>query len=81
LVHLYGLTEAGPSGLMVPPERHGAGLARIGAYGMPVGTRGFNEWISWRIADSDGEPVPAGEVGSCHRSSRGTGSDRRGQRR
>jgi len=63
LVHLYGLTEAGPSGLMVPPERHGAGLARIGAYGMPVGTRGFNEWISWRIADSDGEPVPAGEVG------------------
>jgi len=63
LVHLYGLTEAGPSGLLVSPELHHAALARIGPYGMPVGTRGFNEWVTWRVGGPDGEPVSVGNTG------------------
>ena len=63
LVLIYGLTEAGPTGLLVPPERHAEALARTGAYGAPIGTQGFNDWISWRVAGVDGESVAVDEVG------------------
>jgi acyl-CoA synthetase (AMP-forming)/AMP-acid ligase II len=63
LVLIYGLTEAGPTGLMVPPQRHSEALSRAGVYGVPIGTQGFNNWISWRVARPNGESVDIDEVG------------------
>lgn len=66
LVHLYGLTEAGPTGLLVPPERHHEALEHIGSYGMPIGSTGFTDWVKWRVADSTGSEVRPGQVGEIH---------------
>lgn len=70
LVHLWGLTEGGTAGLMLPPELHGEGVERAGDYGLSIGTEGFNDWIKFRIAreddDSDAEPGEIGEL--CLRS-------------
>ncbi len=56
LMHLMGLTEGGPTGLYLHPEDHGT---KPGS----VGNKGFSESTRFRIADEEGEPVPAGEVG------------------
>jgi acyl-CoA synthetase (AMP-forming)/AMP-acid ligase II len=63
LVHLYGLTEGGTSGLMVPPEAHQEAVEAAGVHGMAVGTRGFNDWIDYQLVDDDGADVAEGEIG------------------
>jgi len=63
LVHLWGLTEGGTAGLLLPPERHADGVARATELGLAIGTEGFNEWVRFRLArDDDGDAAP-GEVG------------------
>jgi acyl-CoA synthetase (AMP-forming)/AMP-acid ligase II len=66
LVHLWGLTEGGTSGLLLPPERHAEGVARAGELGLAIGTEGFNEWVRFRVAreddDADSEPGEVGEL-------------------
>lgn len=63
IVSLYGLSEGGPCGLMVDPEDHAEAVRRIGAYGLPIGRRGFNDWVEYRVVADSGEEVPAGEPG------------------
>lgn len=63
LVSLYGLSEGGPCGLMVEPEDHAEAVRRVGRYGIPVGRRGFNDWVEFKIVDEGGEPADAGETG------------------
>lgn len=63
LAIVYGLTEGGTSGLMLDPEDHAEAVRRHGDYGMPIGRRGWNEWVDWRVADDDGGEVPPGQVG------------------
>jgi acyl-CoA synthetase (AMP-forming)/AMP-acid ligase II len=63
LVHLYGLTEGGTSGLMVPPEQHAEAVSLAGKYGMAIGSQGFNDWIDFKVAAGDGSSAPDGEVG------------------
>lgn len=60
---IYGLTEGGTSGLLLDPEDHAEAVRRHGPYGMPIGTRGWNEWVEWGITDMDGNDVAPGEVG------------------
>jgi acyl-CoA synthetase (AMP-forming)/AMP-acid ligase II len=64
LVHLWGLTEGGTAGLLLPPELHSEGVRRAGQYALSIGTEGFNEWIKFRVAseDGDGDAEP-GEIG------------------
>lgn len=66
LALIYGLTEGGTSGLILDPEDHEEAVRRHGQYGMPIGRRGWNEWVEWKIARPDGDPVAAGEVGEIH---------------
>lgn len=60
---VYGLTEGGTSGLLLDPDDHEEAVRRHGQYGMPIGRRGWNDWVQWRIADHDDSDVAAGEVG------------------
>ncbi len=63
LLHLYGLTEAGTGGLLLPPEQHAEAVVRAGRYGLSIGTRGFNDWIDFRVVNGTGDAVEPGEVG------------------
>lgn len=63
LVHLWGLTEGGTAGMLLPPERHAAAVERAGEYGLAIGSEGFNEWVRWRIVRSDDSDASQGEVG------------------
>ncbi|MGH2761681.1 MAG: class I adenylate-forming enzyme family protein [Thermoleophilaceae bacterium] len=63
VVSLYGLSEGGPCGLMVDPGDHFEAVRRVGPYGLPIGRRGYNGWVEYRIVSEDGEPVPPGEPG------------------
>jgi len=69
LVHLYGLTEGGTAGTLLPPERHEEAVRRAGRYGLSIGNQGFKEWIGIRLLDEDGRDVRPGDVGEiCLRS-------------
>ena len=64
LVHLWGLTEGGTAGLMLPPELHSEGVKRAGEYGLSIGTEGFNDWIEFKIVrEGDDSEAKLGEVG------------------
>ncbi|MFO7264241.1 MAG: long-chain fatty acid--CoA ligase [Bacillaceae bacterium G1] len=52
--NLCGLTEAGPGGVYLPPERH---LEKLGAGGIPVPN------TEVRVVDEQGNDVPPGVVG------------------
>lgn len=60
---VYGLTEGGTSGIMLDPDDHAEAVRRHGAYGLSIGRRPWNAWISFRIAGPDGEDVAPGEIG------------------
>ncbi|MGH2761306.1 MAG: class I adenylate-forming enzyme family protein [Thermoleophilaceae bacterium] len=60
---VYGLTEGGTCGLLLDPEDHREAVRRHGPYGMPIGTRGWNDWVDWRIVGEDGAHAAPGEVG------------------
>jgi len=69
LVHLYGLTEGGTAGILLPPERHEEAVGCAGRYGLSIGNQGFKEWIGIRLLDEDDQDVLPGEVGEiCLRS-------------
>ncbi len=69
LVHLYGLTEGGTSGILLPPDRHEDAVGYAGRYGLSIGTEGFLPWIGFRLLGEDDRDVPTGEVGEiCLRS-------------
>jgi acyl-CoA synthetase (AMP-forming)/AMP-acid ligase II len=59
----YGLTDGGTSGVMLDPEDHAEAVRRHRTYGMPIGRRGWNEWVEHRIVGEDGRDTPAEEVG------------------
>ncbi len=63
LALIYGLTEGGTSGLLLDPEDHQEAVRRHGQYGMPIGRRGWNEWVEWRIAAEGGADIAPGEPG------------------
>ncbi len=62
LMHLMGLTEAGPTGLCLDPVDHNA---KPGS----VGNKAYSVWTRFRIVSEEGEPVQAGEIGElCFKS-------------
>lgn len=63
LVHLYGLTEGGTSGLLIPPEQHAHAVDRAAEYGMAIGSEGFNSWIDYRIVDEHSQTQAEGQIG------------------
>jgi acyl-CoA synthetase (AMP-forming)/AMP-acid ligase II len=63
LVHLYGLTEGGTAGTLLPPDRHEEAVGRAGRHGLSIGTQGFKEWIGVRVLDEQDRDVPPGETG------------------
>jgi acyl-CoA synthetase (AMP-forming)/AMP-acid ligase II len=63
---IYGLTEGGTSGIYLDPADHAEAVKRHGAYGMSIGTRGWNEWVDWRIAAKDGSDIASGAVGEIY---------------
>ncbi len=63
LVHLWGLTEGGTAGTLLPPELHAEGVRRAGDHGLAIGTEGFNRWVRFRVARDDGQDTAPGEVG------------------
>jgi len=63
VVSLYGLSEGGPCGLMVDPEDHQEAVRRTATWGLPIGRRGFNSWVEFRVASDTGETLPAAEIG------------------
>lgn len=63
LVHLYGLTEGGTSGMMVPLELHEKAVALSTEHGMSIGSEGFNSWVEYRIVDEQGGEQAEGEAG------------------
>lgn len=63
LVHLYGLTEGGTSGLKLPPERHARAVERAGRHGLAIGSEGFNAWVEYAVLGGNDLPVAGGEVG------------------
>ncbi|MBX6382584.1 MAG: acyl--CoA ligase [Microbispora sp.] len=68
LAHLYGLTEGGTSGVVLPPELHEQAVRRCEKRGMTVGCQGFNEWIRFRVVDDEDREAPPGTVGEiCFR--------------
>lgn len=56
-IQLYGLTETTGAGTYLPPEAHAPERGKLRSCGLP--------WpgIEIRVIDSNGEPLPAGEVG------------------
>lgn len=64
LVHLYGLTEGGTSGMKLPPALHASAVRdRCGPYGLTVGNEGFNEWVEFRVVDEHDRDAPPGAPG------------------
>lgn len=69
LVHLWGLTEGGTCGTLLPPEQHRGAVELAGRHGLSIGSRGFNDWVSFRVAGEQGGDAAPGEVGEiCVRS-------------
>lgn len=65
LVHLWGLTEGGTAGTLLPPELHAHAVEKAGEHGLSIGNQGFNEWVRFRVAredDSDADPGEVGEI-------------------
>lgn len=54
---IYGLSESGNTAVCLPPEEHVVGGPRMQAAGHPY------PGIDIKIIDSDGNPLPVGEVG------------------
>lgn len=64
LVHLYGLTEGGTSGMKLAPQLHAMAVREhCGAHGLTVGKEGFNDWVKWRVVGEDDQPAPPGMAG------------------
>ena len=63
LVNIYGLTESGNAGTMLVDADQEEAFERIGSYGMSIGRHPFHPWIEYRVCDTDGNPVAAGEHG------------------
>lgn len=63
LVHLWGLTEGGTSGTLLPAARHAEGVRRAGDDGLSIGTEGFNDWVRFRVASEDGGDARPNQVG------------------
>jgi acyl-CoA synthetase (AMP-forming)/AMP-acid ligase II len=63
LVHLWGLTEGGTCGTLLPPDLHRDGVEKAGRYGLSIGNGGWNDWIRVRVAGDDDSDAGAGEVG------------------
>jgi acyl-CoA synthetase (AMP-forming)/AMP-acid ligase II len=56
LMQTYGLTEAGPGGIYLPPEQ---ALVRLGSIGRDCA----GEFTEFRVVDDDGRDVGAGQTG------------------
>jgi acyl-CoA synthetase (AMP-forming)/AMP-acid ligase II len=63
LVHLWGLTEGGTCGTLLPPELHRDGVERAGKHGLSIGTRGWNDWIRVKVVGDDDAEAAASEIG------------------
>ncbi len=63
MVHLWGLTEGGTAGTLLPPELHAEAVRRASDHGLSIGTEGFNRWVRFGVIGESGENTAAGEVG------------------
>lgn len=61
LTNVYGLTEGGTSGTMLPPEGHLSALERTGPLGLSIGRTTFHP--EHAVVRGDGVLVADGEVG------------------
>jgi acyl-CoA synthetase (AMP-forming)/AMP-acid ligase II len=63
LVHLWGLTEGGTCGTLLPPDLHRDGVEKAGKHGLSIGDRGWNDWIQFKLLGDDDSEAGVGEIG------------------